>query len=318
MLTTFDSRVFRVGRRVDVQYDVWLLLLFRWLGIRWVLWMVDGSCGWSEEIRWVELRFSPSRDPICPSYPIIAWDEADSRGSLRNIAATVDAAVRAASRPLAPHFPWWLSGCAPAAVRSACRGSLCPSTERRNVLARDMPWRTPPAPVVVRRPTSRHPVACSQLTPSHQQAPTSAGCHVEPGAEPGAGTGFVLSHVLSLPVLSLRARTSAKVSPSNVHGPAPAANEALLTKNEALHELDVGAGPVASAFGSMQVGSPGARRRRSVSKEQVGSPQVVSPERRRSGSLPSVLTRDMAIDLSNFIYTKPALRITGRWAPPRF
>ena len=86
MLTTFDSRVFRVGRRVDVQYDVWLLLLFRWLGIRWVLWMVDGSCGWSEEIRWVELRFSPSRDPICPSYPIIAWDEADSRGSLRNIA----------------------------------------------------------------------------------------------------------------------------------------------------------------------------------------------------------------------------------------
>ena len=85
MLTTFDSRVFRVGRRVDVQYDVWLLLLFRWLGIRWVLWMVDGSCGWSEEIRWVELRFSPSRDPICPSYPIIAWDEADSRGSLRNI-----------------------------------------------------------------------------------------------------------------------------------------------------------------------------------------------------------------------------------------
>ena len=85
MLTTFDSRVFRVGRRVDVQYDVWLLLLFRWLGIRWVLWMVDGSCGWSEEIRWVELRFSPSRDPICPSYPIIAWDAADSRGSLRNI-----------------------------------------------------------------------------------------------------------------------------------------------------------------------------------------------------------------------------------------
>ena len=49
------------------------------------MWMVDGSCGWSEEIRWVELRFSPSRDPICPSYPIIAWDEADSRGSLRNI-----------------------------------------------------------------------------------------------------------------------------------------------------------------------------------------------------------------------------------------
>ena len=45
----------------------------------------DGSCGWSEEIRWVELRFSPSRDPICPSYPIIAWDAADSRGSLRNI-----------------------------------------------------------------------------------------------------------------------------------------------------------------------------------------------------------------------------------------
>ena len=35
--------------------------------------------------RKVELRFSPSRDPICPSYPIIAWDEADSRGSLRNI-----------------------------------------------------------------------------------------------------------------------------------------------------------------------------------------------------------------------------------------
>lgn len=57
----------------------------------------------------------------------------------------------------------------------------------------------------------------------------------------------------------------------------------------------------------MQVGSPGARRRRSVSKEQVGSPQVVSPrQRRRSGSLPSVL-----------IYTKPALRITGRWAPDR-
>ena len=59
----------------------WLLLLFCWLEIRWVLWMV----GWSEEIRWVELRFSPSRDPICPSYPIIAWDAADSRGSLRNI-----------------------------------------------------------------------------------------------------------------------------------------------------------------------------------------------------------------------------------------
>jgi len=31
------------------------------------------------------IRFSPSKDPICPSYPIIAWDAADSRGSLRNI-----------------------------------------------------------------------------------------------------------------------------------------------------------------------------------------------------------------------------------------
>ena len=31
------------------------------------------------------IRFSPSSDPICPSYPIIAWDAADSRGSLRNI-----------------------------------------------------------------------------------------------------------------------------------------------------------------------------------------------------------------------------------------
>ena len=116
----------------------------------------------------------------------------------------------------------------------------------------------------------------------------------------------MLLHVFSRPALSqgtaihrVRARTSAKVAPSN---------EALTA-----NELNADA-----VFGSVQVGSPSARRQRSFSKEQVGSPQVVSPERRRSGSLPSVLTRDMAIDLSNFIYTKPALRITGRWAPPRF